>query len=140
MNGYLENNNADESALSREKILVMDHDEVMRDAAGIMLHFLGYACNFARNGEEAFRFYRMAWETNQPYTAVILDSNTPGEQGVENILQALLNVNPQVKAIIAGGDVHHPLLTEYRTHGFSGAVIRPYTIDDLKAVLCQLPP
>jgi PAS domain S-box-containing protein len=135
MNGYLENNNADESALSREKILVMDHEEVMRDAAGIMLHFLGYACDFARNGEEALRYYRTALEMKQPYTAVILDSKVPGEQGVENILQALLNINPQVKAIIAGGDIHHPLLTEFRTHGFSGAVVRPYTIDDLKAAL-----
>jgi PAS domain S-box-containing protein len=135
MNGYLENNNADESALSREKILVMDHEEVMRDAAGIMLHFLGYACDFARNGEEALRYYRTALEMKQPYTAIILDSKVPGEQGVENILQALLNINPQVKAIIAGGDIHHPLLTEFRTHGFSGAVVRPYTIDDLKAAL-----
>jgi signal transduction histidine kinase/F0F1-type ATP synthase assembly protein I len=135
MNGYLENNNADEFAVSIEKILVMDHDEVMRDAAEIMLHFLGYDCDFARDPEEALRYYRKAWETNRPYTAVILDSTAPGELGVENILQALLYINPHVKAIIAGGDVHHPLLTEYPTHGFSGAVVRPYTIDDLKAAL-----
>lgn len=135
MNGYLENNNADESAVSREKILVMDHEEVMRDAAGIMLHFLGYDCDFARDHEEALRYYRKAWETNRPYTAVILDSTAPGEQGVENILLALLNMNPQVKTIITGEDIHHPLLAEFRSQGFSGAVVRPYTIDDLKRVL-----
>jgi len=107
----------------------------MRDAAGIMLHFLGYDCDFANNHEEALRYYRKAWETNRPYTAVILDSTAPGEQGVENILLALLNMNPQVKTIIAGKDVHHPLLAEFRSQGFSGAVVRPYTIDDLKAAL-----
>jgi DNA-binding NtrC family response regulator len=123
------------TAMCRENILVMDHEEVMRDAAEIMLHFLGYACDFARNGEEALRYYRAALDTNQPYTAVILGSTTFGDEGVGNIMQALLNMNPEVKAIIAGGDVHHPLLTEYRTHGFCGAIVRPYTIDDLKAAL-----
>jgi hypothetical protein len=59
---------------------------------------------------------------------------------VESILPALLNMNPQVKAIIAGEDIHHPLLAGFLSQGFSGAVIRPYTIDDLRAVLGQLPP
>jgi PAS domain S-box-containing protein len=140
MSDYLGINNNDLTAAYREYILVMDHEEVMRDAAGIMLHFLGYACDFARNGEEALRYYRAALETNQPYTAVILGSTTFGDEGVETIMQALLNMNPQVKTIIAGGDVHHPLLTEYRTHGFSGAIVRPYTIDDLKAALNHFPP
>lgn len=133
VNGYLENNNADESAAGIQKILVMDHDEVMRDAAEIMLHFLGYDCDFARNPEETLRHYRTSLAANRPYSTVILDSNTP--EGVENILQALRQMNPQIKAIVAGGDDNHPLLTDFRMHGFSSAVIRPYTIDGLKAAM-----
>jgi signal transduction histidine kinase len=133
MIGHSENNNADESTVSREKLLVLDHDAVMRDAAEIMLHFLGYDCDFARTPEEALRYYRMALEANQPYTAVILDSTDP--EGTENILHALRQINPQVKAIIAGRDENHPILKDFRMHGFSGTVIRPYTIDGLKAAL-----
>ena len=137
-NSYSENNKTDVSAVGREKILVMDHDAVMRNAAEIMLHFLGYDCDFARNPENALRYYRTALEANRPYTAVILDSTTP--EGVENILQSLRQINPHVKAIIAGEDIHHhPLLAEFRSQGFSGGVIRPYTIDDLKAALNPQP-
>ncbi|MFH1080384.1 MAG: ATP-binding protein [Pseudomonadota bacterium] len=133
---YLESNNADVSAVGREKILVMDHDAVMRDAAEIMLHFLGYDCDFARNLEDALRYYRTALEENQPYTAVIIDSTAP--EGLENILQVLRQTNPQIKAIVAGEDIRH-LSAEFRPQGFSGGVIRPYTIDGLKAALNPQP-
>jgi signal transduction histidine kinase/CheY-like chemotaxis protein len=136
-NGYLENNNADESAAGIQKILVMDHDEVMRDAAEIMLHFLGYDCDFARNPEEALRYYRTALEANRPYSTVILDSTAP--EGVKSILQVLQQMNPLITAIVAGGDDNHPLLTDFRMHGFSGVVIRPYTTDGLRAVLNPQP-
>ena len=136
-NGYLENDNADESTAGIQKILVMDHDEVMRDAAEIMLHFLGYDCDFARNPEEALRYYRTALEANRPYSTVILDSTAP--EGVKSILQVLQQMNPLITAIVACGDDNHPLLTDFRMHGFSGVVIRPYTTDGLRAVLNPQP-
>jgi signal transduction histidine kinase len=137
MNGHLENNHA-AAPVSRDKILVMDHDEVMRDAAEIILHFLDYDCDIARDFEEVLRDYRKAWETGRHYTAVILDSTVP--EGAANILQALRQMNPQVKAIVAGEDIDQPTWEAFRSKGFTGAVIRPYTIDDLRTALDQLPP
>jgi DNA-binding NtrC family response regulator len=116
----------------------MDHDEVMRDAAEIMLHFLDYDCDMARDFEEALRAYRKAWEADRHYAAVILEATAP--EGAENILQALRQMNPHVKAIIAGQDIDQPTWEAFRSKGFSGAVVRPYTIDDLRAALTQLPP
>jgi len=137
MNGNFASNNIDLSVTGRGKILVMDHDAVIGDAAEIMLHFLSYDCDFARDPEEALRYYRTALEANMPYTAVILDATAP--EGAENILQALRQMNPQVKAIVAGADDNHPLLTDFRIHGFSGVVIRPYTIDGLNVALNPQP-
>lgn len=129
---YTSNNkNLDDT--NRERILVMDQDAVMRDAAEIMLHFLGYDGDFVRNPEEALQHYRTALAANRPYRAVILDSTLP--EGVENLLRALRQMNPQIKAIIAGRGDHDAHLTDFRTQGFSGAVVRPYTIDDLRAAL-----
>jgi signal transduction histidine kinase len=120
-----------------EEILVMDHDPIMRDAAEIMLHFLGYGGDVARNPEETLACYRAALEVNRPYTAVILDSTAP--EGLGNILQALKQLNPGIKVLIAGGSDQDDLLTNFREHGFSGVVIRPYAIDDLKAALKSRP-
>jgi hypothetical protein len=49
-------------------------------------------------------------------------------------------MNPQVKAIVAGEDIDQPTWEAFRSKGFTGAVIRPYTIDDLRTALDQLPP
>jgi signal transduction histidine kinase len=138
LNGHSDNDRDDACTVNWEKILVMDHDEVMRDAAGIMLNFLGYASDFARNAEEAIRYYETAWLTNHPYIAVILDSTTPENQGAENILQTLRKLNPHIKAVIAGGDAHHPMPADYQIYGFSGTTARPYTIDTLKTTLDHL--
>jgi len=138
MEAYPETNGADASAEEVRKILVLDHDEVMRDAVGIMLNFLGYDSDLVRNGEEALHYYHRSCKKKQPYVAVILDATVPGDQGVENILQALMKINPDVQAIVAGGDDHDPMLADYRMHGFSGTVIRPYAMDKLKAALGHL--
>jgi len=124
-----------DSAMGKEKILVLDHDEVMRDAAGIMLNFLGYSSDLAKNGEEALRYYRKSCEIEQPYFAIILDASASGGENVKNVLQALMKINPHVKAIVADSDTLDPMLADFRMHGFSGTVIRPYTVDTLKAAL-----
>lgn len=126
-------NDKDISEYGSERVLVMDSDAVMRDAAEIMLHFLGYNGDFARNPEEALQYYRSALAANRPYRAVILDSTAP--EGVESILEALKELHPQVQAIVAGGNANLPSGMDVRGHGFHGAVVRPYTIDDLRAAL-----
>jgi hypothetical protein len=47
-------------------------------------------------------------------------------------------VEPHVKAIIAGRDPDHPVMSEFRMYGFSAAVTKPYSIDALKIVLNNL--
>ena len=47
-------------------------------------------------------------------------------------------MEPHVKAIIAGGDPDHPVMSEFRMYGFSAAVTKPYSIDTLKIVLNNL--
>lgn len=119
-------------APGRKRFLVMDHDAVMRDAAEIMLHFLGCDCDFAHNREEALRAFRAAMAANRPYTAVILDSSAPDD--AVSILHALQQMSPEVRAIVACGD-EHPLLVNFRKTGFSGAITRPYIMDDLREIL-----
>jgi DNA-binding response OmpR family regulator len=105
---------------------------------GIMLNFLGYASEFARDGEEAIRLYERAVDAEQPFAAVILDSTLSGSKSVEGILEILIGMQPHIKAIIAGGDPDDPVMSEFRMYGFSAAVTRPYSIDTLKIVLNNL--
>ncbi len=137
-------NAADESAaangstIRRKRVLVMDHDPVMRDVMGIMLNFLGYASEFAKDEEEAIRLFKNAVDDGQPFAASILDATIPESKGVEGIFQELLGMDPQVKAVIAGDDSRQPVMSEFRRYGFSAAIARPYSMDALKIVLNDL--
>ncbi len=129
---------AGDSALRRKRILVMDHDPVMRDVIGIMLNFLGYASEFAKDDKEAVRLFKRAVDDQQPFAASILDANTPESKGAEETLRSLLKMDPQAKAVIAGNDPRQPVMSEFRRYGFSAAVARPYSMDTLKIVLNDL--
>ena len=129
---------AQDSALRRKRILVMDHDPVMRDVIGIMLNFLGYASEFAKDDKEAVRLFKRAVDDQQPFAASILDANTPESKGAEETLRSLLKMDPQAKAVIAGNDPRQPVMSEFRRYGFSAAVARPYSMDTLKIVLNDL--
>ena len=126
------------STLRRKRILVLDHDPVMRDIMSIMLNFLGYASEFAKDEEEAIQLFKRAVDDRQPFAASILDATIPEGEGVEGILQKLLGMNPQVKTVIAGDDPRQPLMSEFRRYGFSAAIVRPYTMDALKIILNDL--
>ena len=129
---------AEDSALRRKRILVMDHDPVMRDVMGIMLNFLGYASEFAKDDEEAVRLFKRAVDDQQPFAASILEAAAPESKGAEETLRSLLKMDPQAKAVIAGNDPRQPVMSEFRRHGFSAAVARPYSMDTLKIVLNDL--
>jgi signal transduction histidine kinase len=126
------------SALRRKRILVMDHDPVMRDVMGIMLNFLGYDAAAAKDEEEAVRLFKMAVDEKQPFTASFLDATMPEGGGVDGTLRKLLGMDPQAKAVIAGDDPHQPVMSEFRTYGFSAAITRPYSMDALKTTLNTL--
>ncbi len=126
------------SVLRRKRILVMDHDPVMRDVMGILLNFLGYAAELAKDEEEAIRLFKKAVDEKQPFAASVLDATMPESKGVEGILQRFLEMDPQVRAVIAGNDAHQPVMSEFRRYGFSAAVVRPYSMDALKIVLNDL--
>lgn len=138
MNGDPDKQSSDLSVVGKKRILVLDQDEVMRDVMGILLNFLGYTSEFARNEEEALQLCRSAVDTKQPFAAVILDLSLPGSKSVEGILQKLTEVDPRLKAIIAGNDPHHPVMSEFSMYGFSAAVTRPYSMDTLKIALNHL--
>lgn len=134
INDAILSDHMDATGKSRERVLVMDQDAVMRDAVEIILHYLGYDCDFSRNMDETLRHYLNSL-ASRPYKFVILDSSFTDHENVENILHALLDIDPQVNAILAGNDIDQFPLAEFRSRGFSGVVVRPYTIDSLKAAL-----
>ena len=116
------------------RVLLMDDEALVLDAASEILQFLGYTVVQARDGKEAVHLYKKALKTD-PFDVVIMDLTIPGGVGGKEALLKLLEIDPSVKAIVSSGYSTDPILADYKTHGFKGAVIKPYSIEELSKTL-----
>jgi CheY-like chemotaxis protein len=119
-------------------ILLMDDEECILEATGEILHYLGYTVVTARDGREAVDTYKKALTSCQPFDVVIMDLTIPGGMGGKETLHHLLEIDPDVKAIVSSGYSDNPVTAQYKEYGFSGAVTKPYTVRELSETLHRI--
>jgi CheY-like chemotaxis protein len=118
-------------------ILVMEDDRITGVLAIFLLQQLHYSAEVAVNGEEALLKYLKAKEAGRPHDAVILDVNIAQGMGAEKTIRHLLEIDPDIKAIVSSGYQKNPLMVNYRRYGFAGVLPKPYGKDELGAVLAS---
>jgi PAS domain S-box-containing protein len=117
------------------RVLVVDDDEVVREVACQMLASLGYEAEAVEEGGEAIARYEEARKAGQPYDVVIMDLTVPGGMGGERAIKKLLEIDPDVKAIVSSGYANNPVIANFRQYGFSGVVSKPYRLQELGRAL-----
>lgn len=118
-----------------EKVLVMDDEEIIRDVACEILCHLGYRVADCCDGNEAIDLYRQAGEAGEPFDVVIIDLTIPGGMGGMQAMKSLLEIDPEVKAIVSSGYSNDPIIANYQEYGFRGFVVKPYKIEELGDIL-----
>ena len=113
------------------KILVMDDGTDVRDTLGAILNIFGYTVEAVHDGAKAIELYKKAKEDGKPFDGVILDLTIPGGMGGKETIKRLLEIDPNVKAIVSSGYSDDPVMADFRKYGFSGSVPKPYSIDEL---------
>ena len=112
-------------------ILLMDDDEkILKKTTEILIHY-GYNVDSVNEGTECIRQYEDNLKTNHPYNAVILDLMIQGGMGGKETITKLLEIDPNIKAIISSGNIHDPVMTRYSEYGFKQALEKPYSINEL---------
>jgi len=119
----------------KRKVLIMDDEEIVREASGEVLGMLGYEVDYAGDGKEAIQKYRSAKEAGEPFNLVIMDLTVPGGMGGKEALEGLRSIDPDVKAIVSSGYSNDPVMSDYRKYGFNGVVAKPYKIEELTKVV-----
>jgi signal transduction histidine kinase len=129
----------EQAGARKGKILVMDDEETVRNATGIVLNYLGYDVEYAKNGSEAVLLYKIAIEKGHPFYAVVLDLNIPGGMGGKEALQELFAIDPHVNAIISCGYSDDTVISKFKEDGLCWSVDISYDIEKMKEILDNLP-
>jgi PAS domain S-box-containing protein len=124
--------------VGKGKILVMDDEEMVREVLGRLLARLGYEPEFAEDGGEAVEKFVQAHGSGQAFAGVILDLTVPGGMGGKEALARLLEIDPQIKAVVSSGYSDDPVMADFQTYGFSGVIAKPYKIEELGKMLNQV--
>ena len=120
------------------KILVMDDDEMVLEVIGAMLERLGYHTDFAHNGEQVLEKYIHAWQSGEPFDAVIMDLIIPIGMGGREAMERLRTIDPQARVIVSSGYSNNSVMADYASYGFRGVIVKPYRFSELSKKLQQV--
>ncbi|MBK8475526.1 MAG: response regulator [Opitutaceae bacterium] len=124
-----------QATTSRHKILVMDDEQTVRDVCGKTLRRMGHEVAAVGEGKQAVEAYAAAKKAGRPFDAVLLDLTIRDGMGGRAAFQALREIDPEVKAIVMSGYADDPVVEQYGSHGFVGALVKPFDIERLRRVL-----
>jgi CheY-like chemotaxis protein len=103
-----------------------------------MLGRLGYEVEFAADGAAAIAGYSEATAAGRPFAAVILDLTIPGGMGGKETMETLLDIDPQIKAIVSSGYSDDPIMADFQKYGFSAVIAKPYRVAELSKILQRI--
>ena len=108
-----------------EKMLGLERNQIVGSYYEVTSH----------SHEEALNIYGKAQKDGQPFSLIIIDLTMRGDEGGETAIRKWLAIYPEVKALISSGYINDPVIEEYWKYGFAGALMKPYTLTDLKKAL-----
>ena len=117
------------------RILVMDDEEAITDIARAMLETLGYTVECTMNGADTVDLYKKRKEEGKPFSAVIMDLTVPGGMGGKEAMKLLLEIDPNIKAIVSSGYSTDPIMSNFREYGFTAVLRKPYRLQEMSMLL-----
>ena len=117
------------------RIMVMDDEEIIRDTAGSMLTTLGYEVDCAKDGAEAINLYKKAQLEREPFALIIMDLTIQGGMGGKEAILKLREIDPDVRGIVSSGYSEDALMSDYKKHGFSAVIAKPYKLAELSKIV-----
>ena len=117
------------------RILLIDDEEAVQTSAKEILNRLGYDVESVKDGKEGLRLYLRARGSGRPFQMVIMDLTIPGGVGGKEAIKGFREADPSARVIVSSGYSDDPVLRGFTEYGFSGAIIKPYNIEQLAEVV-----
>ena len=119
-------------------ILLMDDEPSIRGLLNKFLQTCGYHVTVASEGMEAYELYKTALESDRPVDAIIMDLLVNDGLGGLDSFRLIRQANPEAVGIVSSAYSDDNAMSEYKKHGFSAVLAKPYQLLDLKRILEEL--
>ncbi len=117
------------------RILVMDDEEVVREVCVEFLENLGYQVEGVADGREMLDLYRQNLSQGRAFDLVIMDLTIPGGIGGKEAITALLEIDPDARAIVCSGYSQDPVMANFQEYGFLGTCAKPFDFAVLSRIV-----
>lgn len=110
-----------------ELVLVIDDEDMVREAMADVLIETGLQVIKAENGPAGIQLFR---ERTKEIKLVLLDLSMPGMNG-EEVFYKLRAINASVPILLVSGYSEQEVMEQFVNKGLAGFIQKPYTIDSL---------
>jgi signal transduction histidine kinase/ABC-type phosphate/phosphonate transport system substrate-binding protein/CheY-like chemotaxis protein len=124
-----------EKEKGEKRLLLMDDDDLIRNTLKELLEHFDYKVETAPDGETALKIFTQALMENHSFDYVILNLIVPGKLNGFETYQKMKALDPNLKAILISGYFEEPIMLNYKEFGLKGALIKPFTIQQLLDLL-----
>ena len=121
--------------MNGKSVLIMDDDAILLNVVCSMLEFAGYQAFATQDCAEAVLSYQDAKQSGNSFDAVILDLHIGRGKGGKETVQELLEIDPDVRAIVASGDTTDRAMMDHKTFGFRCVLQKPFTMEEMVQAL-----
>ncbi len=119
----------------RGRFLIMDDEEVIRDAMGQMLETFGYSVVCRVNGKDTIDFLTAEIKGNRKMAGMILDLTIPGGLGGKETITEIRKLDSEIPVFVTSGYADDPIMSRPEKYGFTASICKPFTTGDLSEIL-----
>jgi serine/threonine protein kinase len=120
------------------RVLVLEDDVLLRNLMTRALRREGYETTETSDGSDTVKVYSEAMIARSAFDLVLIDLTIPLGMGGARAMQLLLQMDPQVDAIVSSGNRSDPAMLQPSAHGFADVLPKPYDSEDLVRIVNQV--
>lgn len=128
----------EEPLLVGTRILILEDDAPIRRLMAATLRRAGHEVVETKEGRETVAVYTDALEKGERFHLLICDLTIENGVGGVETMRRLLQVDPQVLAIVSSGYSDAPAMSSPAAFGFKGVLPKPYAPTELRAAVHRI--
>jgi len=128
----------DEPILVGTRILILEDDAPIRRLMAATLRRAGHEVVETKEGRETIEVYRESMENNSKFHLLICDLTIENGMGGVETMRQLVQMDPEILAIVSSGYSDAPAMSSPASFGFRGVLPKPYAPSELRAAVHRI--